>query len=354
MRLIDKNKDMDQQSDEYYKLLFKNFNIPKENHKSVRKSHNSIREDNTYLFVHKDNIDKYLKTPYVQKDCNLVTDKYEKLQCMSYNFREKVKKFSKGNSVKYAYNHEILNDYIRSDKIPKCNYMREQYDKSDRDGNLYSNKINVKLCHEQALNQYLKDNNENLDDYKVSKPLVTVNKQNNSPSLELIDKMNETADLDNFLKKPYEQLNCDSYSNKIDKTLCIHYNISQNIKKTCNGNKQCYLNKKKNIDKFITYFMDSNNNKIPEVIKEGSKIPECKKFYDSLDTKNKGWSNDQNNNLNRAYCAKALYNNLKKNKKTEFKNCGDLIKNIKSMNASHSNYLNDIHEKSKIYKKLNC
>ena len=167
LKLFNKNKDMDQQSDEYYKLAFKNSNVSKEKQKSARKSHNSIRKDNTYLFEHKDNIDEYLKTPYLQKDCNIVTDKYEKLDCMTNNRREKIKKFSKGNSVKYAYNHEILNDYIRSDRIPKCNYMRKQYKNSDPIKDFYKNQLNARLCQNQAIDQYLKDSNENLNDYNI-------------------------------------------------------------------------------------------------------------------------------------------------------------------------------------------
>lgn len=143
--------------------------------------------------------------------------------------------------------------------------------------------------------------------------------QDKTPSPELVNKMQQLSPTENFLKKPYEQLNCDSYSKKIDKTFCIHYNISQNIKKKCKKNKECYLNTKDNIDKFTTYFVDSKDwtTKIPKIIEEGSKITECKTFYDAFDaTRN---FNNPDNNLKRAYCAKALSEQIFKKKSAEEK-----------------------------------
>merc|ERR1712070_303357 len=67
------------------------------------------------------------------------------------------------------------------------------------------------------------------------------------------------------------------------------------------------------------YFVDSKDwtTKIPKIIEEGSKITECKTFYDAFDaTRN---FNNPDNNLKRAYCAKALSEQIFKKKSAEEK-----------------------------------
>ena len=45
--------------------------------------------------------------------------------------------------------------------------MKEQYKKSDPIKDSYKNQINARLCYNQAIDQYLKDSNEKLNDYNI-------------------------------------------------------------------------------------------------------------------------------------------------------------------------------------------